>query len=56
MVEVTFKKEGFLFYYHHVDPDEEGIFYLFEGWESQAAHDIHGQTAHVKALVADAPG
>lgn len=56
MVEITVKEEGCLFYDLHVDRDDESIFYLFEGWESQGAHDIHGQTAHVQALVADVPG
>lgn len=55
MVEITVKEEGCLFYDLHVDQDDESVFYLFEGWQSQAAHDIHGQTAHVKDLVADAP-
>ena len=56
MVEITVKEEGCLFYDLHVDRDDESILYLFEGWESQGAHDIHEQTAHVQALVADAPG
>jgi quinol monooxygenase YgiN len=56
MVEITVKEEGCLFYDLHVDRDDENIFYLFEGWESQGAHDIHEQTAHVQALVADVPG
>jgi restriction system protein len=44
MVEVTLKKEGFLFYYHHVDPtvEEPSVFvlekyledFLVSNWES----------------------
>lgn len=56
MVDITVKEEGCLFYDLHMDRDDESILYLFEGWESQAAHDIHEQTAHVQALVADVPG
>ena len=56
MVEITVTEEGCLFYDLHVDRDDESIFYFFEGWASQGAHDIHGQSAHVQALVADVPG
>jgi quinol monooxygenase YgiN len=55
MVEETVKEDGCLFYDLHVDRDDDSVFYFFEGWENQAAHDLHGQTAHVKALVADVP-
>jgi quinol monooxygenase YgiN len=56
MVDITVKEEGCLFYNLHVDRDDENIFYFFESWQSQAAHDFHGQTAHVQALIADVPG
>jgi len=56
MVEITVKEDGCLFYNLHVDRDDQNVFYFFEGWENQSAHDIHGQTAHVQALVADVPG
>lgn len=55
MVEETVKEDGCLFYDLHVDRDDDSVFYFFEGWENQAVHDLHEQTAHVKALVADVP-
>ena len=55
MVKLTVKEEGCLFYNLHVDRDDESVFYFFEGWQNQEAHDRHGETSHVKALVADIP-
>jgi hypothetical protein len=55
MVKLTVVEDGCLFYNLHVDRDDDSVFYFLEGWKNEAALSAHEQTAHVKALISDAP-
>ena len=46
----TLEEEGNLAYAFSTDLDEEGLFHLFEKWESQEGLDLHFETPHMAAF------
>jgi quinol monooxygenase YgiN len=54
-VEPTRKERGALQYDLHRDVEEPRRFIFVERWESRAALDEHGQSAHIQAFRAKSP-
>jgi quinol monooxygenase YgiN len=48
----THKEEGNLAYVFSQDLEDDGLIYIFEKWESQAALDFHFKTPHMAAFQA----
>ena len=46
----TQKEEGNIAYVFSEDLEEEGLYYIFEKWEDQAALDFHFKTPHMAAF------
>ncbi len=47
MIEETLKEKGCLNYVISADVGDEGLFHLFEEWESQEALDAHFKSPHM---------
>ncbi len=47
VMEETHKEEGCISYTFSADLSDEGLFHLFEEWESQEALDAHFRTPHM---------
>ena len=56
MMADTRKEPGCISYTFSADLDEEGVFHVFEEWESQEALDAHFQTAHMARFRGLIPG
>lgn len=52
LVAPTRKENGCINYDLHVAEDEPGRFLFYENWTSHAAIDGHGETPHIKSLLA----
>jgi quinol monooxygenase YgiN len=55
MVEPTRKEVGCLNYDLHQGPEDPGLFFFHETWESAAHHRAHLDTLHVRNLLAISP-
>ncbi|TCK22463.1 putative quinol monooxygenase [Pseudonocardia endophytica] len=47
LVEPTSSEDGFVNYNLHVSTEDEGLFYLYENWESEAKLDEHLAAPHL---------
>ncbi len=56
MMEATRKEEGCQAYTFSVDLEDDGVFHIFEQWESPEALDAHFQTAHMADFQKAMPG
>ena len=50
MMRETHKEDGNLAYAFSADLEEEGLIYIFEKWEDQAALDLHFKAPHMAAF------
>lgn len=56
MMEATRVEEGCQAYTFSTDLEDEGVFHIFEQWESQEALDAHFQTPHMADFQKAMPG
>ncbi len=56
MMTDTRKEPGCISYTFSADLDQEGVFHVFEEWESQEALDAHFQTPHMERFRSLIPG
>ena len=52
LIEPTRKEAGCINYDLHVAEDDGGKFLFYENWTNHAAIDAHGETPHIKNLLA----
>ncbi|MCL1912846.1 MAG: antibiotic biosynthesis monooxygenase [Eubacteriaceae bacterium] len=51
LIDGTLKEEGCLFYSLFRDTVDECLFRFVEGWASQEALDLHGETDHFQTIL-----
>ncbi len=56
MMEATRKEEGCHAYDFSADLEDDGVFHVFEHWESQQALDAHFETPHMADFQKAMPG